>query len=292
MKSLYLLLLLFIASNINAQRVSDDVIIWKGDTLSLFSNPLEFRSDWKEISKIIDIELEKEKTLLYPNKEVLENVEEDNLRQNYICEWKLFENKIYLSNIYESYNHKIKLDLKLIFGNKLIDNLLFASWIYESIIIPKGKCIVNLSDLRNNSIFETEIVLKFKKGLLINTKKFHNFIAKKSKFSSDSNPNNIMEFKYSKINWDILPDLKNRNIQVFVSIQPNKNGTIESVISKNTYMLEGNNIVQNQNNIFIMEAIRVAKLIPDWTVIYQRGKINSTGFILDFNENMKNKHSH
>lgn len=57
-RNILVFLLISLAANATSQ--VGDILIWKGDTLKLFSNPLELRSDSKELSKIIASELENE----------------------------------------------------------------------------------------------------------------------------------------------------------------------------------------------------------------------------------------
>ena len=52
-----------------------------------------------------------------------------------------------------------------------------------------------------------------------------------------------------------------------------------------------NEIITDRNNIFIKEAIRIAGLIPDWDVVYQRGKIVSRGLSIVFDDRNKNKYA-
>lgn len=293
LKILYLSILLLFSLTANATGQTGDILIWKGETLTLFSNPLELRSDWKDISKIIDLELENEDKRLYPEKYKSEEVEtmfSSACWKGYIAEWIIINDKVYLNNIYSCHDNKVKIDLKKIFGKELKDNLLFANWITNKLNVPKGKCIEYVN-LGYNSIYETETILDFNKGVLVDSKTYNNYIAKKSKFSIDPNPNNYLDFIYTHVDWKKIPDLKNNQIQVFIGIQPNKDGKIESILSNYTYMLDYNGIITDSNNVFIKEAIRIAELIPDWEVVYQRGLITSRSFSIVFNENNRKKYA-
>lgn len=293
MKILYLPILLLFTLTVNATAQASDILIWKGETLSLFSNPLELRSDWKEISKIIYTELENEDKRLYPEKYKSEEVEamfSSACWRGYVAKWIIINDKIYLNNIYACYDKKVKIDLKKIFGKELKDNLLYANWITDKLNVPKGECIEYVH-LGYYSIYETETILDFNKGVLVDSKTYNNYIAKKSKFSIDPNPNNYFDFIYTQVNWKKIPDLKNNHIQVFVDIQPNKDGKIDSILSNYTYMGDSNGVVTDRNNFFIKEAIRIAELIPDWDVVYQRGLIKSRSFSIVFNENNRKKYA-
>lgn len=288
-----ILVFLLISLTANATSQVGDILIWKGDTLQLFSNPLELRSDSKELSKIIASELENEYRRLYPKKyETEEDVSLISTAcwRGYVAEWTIISDKIYLSNIYVWYDSKLKVDLKKIFGNELTGNLLFANWVTGKLYVPKGQCIEYVH-LGYNSIYETETVIEFNDGVLVSSKTYNNYIAKKSKFTTDPNPNNYLEFVYSKVNWEKLPDLKNKHIQVSIGVQPNDDGQIDSLLSNYTYLLDSSELITDTTNIFIKEAIRIVKLIPDWDVICQRDAIVRRGILLLFDENNKRKYA-
>lgn len=290
-RNILVFLLISLAANATSQ--VGDILIWKGDTLKLFSNPLELRSDSKELSKIIASELENEYRRLYPKKyETEEDVSLISTAcwRGYVAEWIIISDKIYLSNIYVWYDSKVKVDLKKVFGNKLTGNLLFANWVTGKLYVPKGQCIEYVH-LGYNSIYETETVIEFNDGVLVSSKTYNNYIAKKSKFTTDPNPNNYLEFVYSKVNWEQLPDLKNKHIQVSIGVQPNKDGQIDSLLSNYTYLLDSSELITDTTNIFIKEAIRIVKLMPDWDVTYQRDTIVRRGLFLLFDENNKRKYA-
>lgn len=290
-RNILVFLLISLAANATSQ--VGDILIWKGDTLKLFSNPLELRSDSKDLSKIIASELENEYRRLYPKKyETEEDVSLISTAcwRGYVAEWTIISDKIYLSNIYVWYDSKVKVDLKKVFGNKLTGNLLFANWVTGKLYVPKGQCIEYVH-LGYNSIYETETVIEFNDGVLVSSKTYNNYIAKKSKFTTDPNPNNYLEFVYSKVNWEQLPDLKNKHIQVSIGVQPNKDGQIDSLLSNYTYLLDSSELITDTTNIFIKEAIRIVKLMPDWDVTYQRDTIVRRGLFLMFDENQKRKYA-
>ena len=290
---LSILILVCITLTAKATSQIGDVLIWKGDTLKLFSNPLELRPDWNKLSKTIYSELEKQDRQINPKKyksKAIETIYSTACPRGYFAEWKIINNKIYLSNIFSCNDYKVKVNLKEIFPNKIRENLVFANWVTGKLFVPKGHCIEQ-ANLGDNSIYEKEIVLSFKEGQLINTKTYHNYVEKKSKFSLDPNPNDYLKFIYSKVDWGKLPDLKSQHIQVFVGILPEKNGKINRILSDYTYLLDSNGIITNRNNIYIKEAIRVAKLIPTWDVVYQRGKIARRNFTIVFDENNRKKYA-
>ena len=83
-----------------------DILIWKNDTISLHSNPLG------SYSKLDDLNLFGDKDAGYSTA----------CWRGYIAEWKIIDNKLYLSNIYSCdyfySENKTKADLKKLFPKK------------------------------------------------------------------------------------------------------------------------------------------------------------------------------
>lgn len=289
---LTLLVFLLIALTASATSQSGDILIWKGDTVRLFSNPLELRPDWEKLHKSIIVELEKEDERLYPQKYKgeVEELGSTACWRGYTVEWKIVDDKIYLNNIYACYDRKVKINLKKLFFKEFSFDLLFANWISGKLFIPKGKCIY-WQNFGYDSIFENEIVLEFENGILKETTAYSNFIKKSSKFTLDPTLD-YLDFINRNINWDKLPDLKNEHYQVFVGIQPNYEGAIDSIIWKDTYMVYGAKLITDRYNVFIKEAVRIAKLMPDWDVIYQRGSIVARCISVVFNKYRIKKYEH
>jgi hypothetical protein len=51
MKKLIYIVTIVFATMANGQ--SSDVLIWKYDTLNLYSNPLELKTDWEQLNQVI-----------------------------------------------------------------------------------------------------------------------------------------------------------------------------------------------------------------------------------------------
>jgi len=277
-----------------------DILIWKGDTLELFSNPLELIADYDSLIVKIHAEIER---ITYPN------LKDDEPRQaifstacwrGYRAEWIVLNDSIFLNNIYNCHNKNLKVNLNDIFPSIKEDEKIFASWINGDLILPQGDCIEYVH-LGYHSIYERETVLNVGYGLLKNYEVFHNRIAKRSNFFKNAKPGEVYEFTSKNINWAILPDVTNKPITVHIGVQLNEQGQIESINEEYTYLRErymnantqkvdSGRIVTDINNIFIEEGIRIAKLIPDWDVIYQRGNIVGSGIIIEFSEWNKKKY--
>ncbi len=296
-KKVYLVMLsLFLSLPSYATAQFGDILIWKGDTMALFSNPLTLRSDYDSLQIRIMDEIESQDRLLHPEKyksDTIESIYSTACWRGYVAEWIIVEDHISLSNIYHCHDRSVKIDLKKIFPDECRQGLIFAGWVNGELISPQGNCIEYVH-MGYESIYEKETVFEFEGGLLTGTKIYHKRVVKESNFYKD-NLNQILEFLYSNINWKDIPDLEDKHIQVYVGIQPNENGSIDSILTKYThmyaYMLDGIEIITDQENIFIKETIRIAKLIPDWDVIYQRDKIVARGLSLLFDENQRKKYA-
>jgi len=271
MRTLAAIIILIISIlKLNATGQIGDIIIWNGDTLTLISNPLD---QYESIDSLLPVLFGKEEPSI-----------NSACWRGYIAEWSLINNHLYLTNIY-SCNFEIKADLKLLFPQYCIDGKIFASWVNGPIFIPKGNCI-EFINLDYDSVYEREIELEFKNGLLLDTLTYHNKILRRSDFLYTP------EYAYNKFNWEKIPDIRNNRIQLYVGIQPREDGSIDSIITRNTYaLIYGDAIViSDTNNIYIKEAIRVARTIPEWPVTLKRNTILPCGISLLFDEDTRKKY--
>lgn len=290
MRRILILLLFSILSNLCiATAQIGDLLIWNNDTLVMFSNPLDKYCDTCNVRSGIIEKLNSKDSLLHPDKylQVHESLESTACWRGYSAVWKLKNNKLYLDKIMACHDPELILELKEIFPQS--NNELFAEWYTGDIILPQGKCLecVHLDYL---SIYEKELVLKFANGVLIDSISYQNTIGKKSSFFNDYISGKSREFIYSNIRWEKLPELKSKSITVFVAVQPNENGQIDSINFKNTYALDGKDFITDSDNKYIQEAIRIARLIKDWDVVYQRGNIVGRTLTIDFNENLRKQY--
>ena len=262
---------------------SSDILIWEKDTLNLYSNPLEKRTDWQKINQSISEQIE-ENLLATRNDSIIEI---SPFLQNYKTEWRIEKGNLYLTKITTYESLELSFDLTTISKNTELP--IFAEWLTDSLIVFKGNCIVCESNhLKSTSIYPNELILEFSKGTFVNKSRYKNQVLKKSKLS-DLDPNEYLEYIYSKVNWSQL-DKMDKTIQAFVSIEPDKNGKLKNIDWENTYLISDNNIIKNKQNRFLKEAVRIAKHIPDWTVILRHEKIMNQGLSIIFNPEMKEKY--
>jgi len=276
--------ILILGTIVQVSGQSSDILIWKKDTLNLYSNPLEKRTDWQEINQSITEQINEYKF----NASNDSIIEISPFFQNYKTEWKIEKGNLYLTKITTYTDLESKLDLKKIFKNNRLP--INADWLSESLIVFEGNCIVcETNHLRNISIYPNELILEFSKGTLVNKSRYKNQILKESELSN-LDPNEYLEYIYSKVNWSRL-DRMDKTIQAFVSIEPDENGKLIKIDWKNTYLISDSNIIKDKQNRFLKEAVRITKDIPDWTVILRHEKIINQNLSFIFSQEMKEKYA-
>lgn len=287
------IILIFITSglllNAFATPQTGDRLIYGKDTLTTFSNPLEKYCDSCEVDALIIDELYKLDSLLHPDKysKEHEDLRSSDCWRGFFAEWIIINNKLYLNRIIACNDLSLTIDLSKIF-HKTYQNKVFAEWYTGEIIAPQGKCLKHFM-LDYESVYETEIALKIHKGKLKDYFTYQNSFEKKSTYFEDFDSENLQKFIYNNIQWANLPEIRSRFITVYIGIKPNKNGQISKILKEYTYSLEKENVMTEMDNPFIKEAIRIARLIPDWDVIVQRGKVVRQGITIIFDDNHKNK---
>jgi hypothetical protein len=239
-----------------------DILIYKGDTLSLFSCPL----------------------YSYPNQDLVSPKNMFGSKgcfytscwRNYIATWEIVDNKLFLINIrnacypadgkYVAVSYKEVrdtigrefADLKSLFPDKFKNGKVFADWVSEKIISPKGKLLFYIHD-GFESIFEKEIEFTIENGMISSLIEINNSKTRQSKYTT--NDKLLINFIQSNIDYTNVPEPSDKIKVVVRVISANDEGKIDSVT-----------ILRGFNEIYDREALRVVKLIPDWDVIYRHGK--------------------
>ena len=241
-----------------------DRLIYKGDTLSIFANPLE--------------QLYENDTLrpkFFGDKEVCMSTA---CWRGYQAEWVIINDHLYLTGIFSCcfYEDNIKADLNKLFGNKFIDGKVKADWFTANIIAPQGKQLYYVH-MGYGSLYEKELELQFKNGQLVGTKTYDNSKSRQSIYSQ--NEEKLRGFIYSNINWNNLPKLDDKVIKIYVQFSANENGVVDSVV-----------VMRGYDTFFDQEAIRVVKAIPKWEVLYRHEKLERRSWnlpIIFSNDNRK-----
>lgn len=262
---LFLLLLTIPLANTFGTAQIPDRLIYKGDTLSIFSNPLE---------------------QLYGNDSLRPKFFGDKegcmstaCWRGYQAEWIIIDGQLYLTGIFSCcfFEDNIEADLQKLFGNRFIGGKVKADWVNAKIISPQGKQLYYVH-MGYESLYERELEFQFKNGQLIGTKTYDNSKSRQSVYSQDSQK--LQEFLYSNINWTSLPKSK-EPIKVFVQFSANENGVVDSV-----------KIMRGHSTEFDKEAERVIRTIPEWDVYYRHEKLERRNWIIPivFSEDNRTKY--
>ena len=261
-----------------------DILIWNSDTLRLSSCPLRLHFQETPTESQFFNEIRRQIEATTPN-------EDENDWWRYISEfqieWLVQNDSIFLNKMHHTLFREIEFNMSNIFPDNKGSEKIFASWINRKLYISKGDCIPESDcffcvkcDL-SSYIYEYEIALNVKNGLLKSYEVFHNQILNRVDRSLYS------QFISNSINWEILPSLSNKLPGVYASvlIQPNEQGQFESIVEESAYLFGYYFLIlwyRNLDNPFIQETIRIAKMMPKWTVVLQRGKILPIWFDINF----------
>jgi len=239
-----------------------DILIYHGDTISLFSCPLDYYPD-KELTS---------PKRLFGSTGCFFSA----CWRNYVATWTIEDNKLYLIKIRNAcYPTDTKYvsasfqsgadsigneyaDLELLFPDRFKNGKVAADWVNAKLISPKGKLLYYIHD-GFESIYEKEIEFTFENGTLISTLELDNSKTKASKYTQDQKL--LLEFIQNHIDYSNIPESKEK-VRIIVSIlNSNEEGKIDSV-----------KILRGFNDIYDKEALRVVKSIPEWDLLYKHGK--------------------
>jgi len=243
-----------------------DRLIYQGDTLSLFANPLEqlFRNGTPRPD-------------IFKGKEACWTT---GCWRGYQATWTIIEKQLYLTEIASCCFSEdgIKADLKELFGSKYADARVKVDWYTDTVIAPQGK-VLYYGQLGYSSLHEKELELRFKNGRLTGTTMYDNSKSRPSVYYG--NRKKLEDFIYSNINWSKLPGAGKKVIRVVAYFSANENGVVDSV-----------RIMPGSPRKYDRETVRVIKSIPDWDIVYQHGKFRrrQDGFRIVFSEANKLKY--
>jgi hypothetical protein len=242
MRQIFFLFLLLISVDLFGTGQIPDYLIYKGDTLRLYANPLEsYFNFWhKRPTKLFD-EIGYNSTATW---------------RGYIGYWELRNDSLFLKRLE---GDSCDIDLSLIFKKSVKNGEVFAYWVNEKVLNPYGKRLYYIH-MGYSSFYEFEREFIFKKGILKDTMFYDNSKSKISQYTED--PILLKEFITSNINYSNITNEPYKNSRVVLEIQHvTEEGKIDSVI-----VVHGSDEERNK------EAIRIVKSIPEWSVIFWRGK--------------------
>lgn len=264
MKQFIILITIFcLALNTNATTQAGDLIKYNGHQYTLYSLPLQQHPNFKVL-----------------NEKVMSRVSQHvNTACIYQAEWEVVDNIIYLVGIRScgSASKMIHLNLSELFGSSFKNGKVKADWVNDKLYIQQGKVLHY--DGGFGSIFQWEVELTVVNGKVTNAEQLDNNGTRISKFTSQ--PKFAYNFVHERIRWNDIPDLGDKKIRVNISIRTT--GTPKPEIS----------LLWVKNDLYSKEALRVAKLIPEWDVYYKRGipLIKAFNIAVIFSEENRKKYS-
>ncbi len=240
-----------------------DILIYKGDTLSLFDCPLNYFPD-KGLTQ---------PKRLFGGSGCFYTA----CYRNYVATWTIEDSRLYLLSIRNacyptdmkyvnaSYNQGADTigteyaDLETLFPDRIVNGRVPADWVYAKLISPKGKILYYIHD-GFMSIFEKEIEFTIENGILTQTQEFDNSKTRISKYTQD--PELLKEFIKNNINYSNVSQ-QDKPVKVMIGIfSATEDGKIDNV-----------RIIGRTNEVFDKEAERVVKSIPQWDVFYRHGEL-------------------
>ena len=180
-----------------------DVLIYNGDTLALFSNPLEMYFDAKGIRSINNTPLNGKSTGCY---------------RGYKAIWEIRHDSLFLISVQKNcfVNDKLYFNLNSEFGTDKV----FAYWFSGTTISPKGE---QLQYAHNgySSLYEGELELTFEKGMLTHLLKIDH--SKSFKGLCYLHFEKMLQLIYKSIDWSIVPDSGGQTETIYISIESSEN---------------------------------------------------------------------
>jgi len=271
MKTTTIIILFFILSfRAFSTGQAGDILVYKGDTVTIFSTPLEFRENIDSIRyKLFDYEENSYSTACW---------------RGYIATWNLINDSLFLTSIVSCADSKLNADLNKLFPNEISENGIFAKWFKGSIDIPSGK-LLEYVHMGFESIYENEVVLEIDEGIIINSKTYKNSVRKSDFWNM--NPDKLLQNIYKRVNWTNIPIDKQKNVQTFLTFITEPVFVIDTSYS---YTMINGQIDSSLNNPYMIETIRVAKEIPSWDYYERKGVVLKNNFSLLFTHKNRKKY--
>lgn len=177
----------------NATAQYPDKLIYKGDTIPIFSNPLEPY-------------LKHNTTDTLPG---FRGCGSTACWRGYVAVWALRNDSLFLTNITPCYtdcrDDYSNVDLKELFGNKYVNGEVFADWVDQTLLSPQGRRLRYIH-MGYASIYERELLLSIKNGRLTKEKWVANSIDDPElidRFNYDLMQDTLFHY-ISKLNWNAL----------------------------------------------------------------------------------------
>lgn len=170
-----------------------DKLIYKGDTIPIFANPLEPYLKAHNIDTLPDFR----------------GCGSTACWRGYVAIWEIENDSLFLNEVTPCYNDCRKdpnnADLKELFGEDFKNGRVFAKWVSETLLAPHGR-ILQYVHMGYGSVYEKELHLTISEGILKNNKWITNHIDDPElidRFNYDLMQDTLFHY-IAKLDWDKL----------------------------------------------------------------------------------------
>ena len=254
MKCNFLLLFYFAIGSLFGTAQFPDYLIDHGDTIAIFSNPLEGYFELEGSREISGFK----------------TCGSTACWRGYVAYWELRHDSLFLTGIeacHLSCDSAVHSDLGAMFGAQYSNGAVFADWVSFEVIHPFGEQIKYIHQ-GYDSIFEYERGYCFEEGLLAGLSLYDNRKSRQSIYTIK--PDTLYAHILQTIDWTLVeqPEKKDKT-RVIIGFKVNDNGHLIDV-----------RILRGLNPILDNEAKRVIESIPYWDVYFRRGKAIAMSWVL------------
>lgn len=229
-------------NQVKATNQVEDILYHGQDTLFLYDSPLE------QVDSITAKIFELKKTIDYSSA----------CWRGFRAEWKIIDNNLYLSNVYECHSDKkINRIIEKILGRKFENGLLKADWVNGD--FWEGKDYVPEQTLYI-TVYKHEYKYDFTNGFLKSSKQIDYLPCEYS------DKEQLTEFVIQHLDLTKLPDLDSISIRLSAYIQSDKTGEIVNIKIESSTDSKYNDIIKNA----LLE-------LPCVPVYFNRGKFWEVG---------------
>ena len=228
---------------------SPNSLLYQGDTLYLFSNPL-------------NIYIDQDTNRIAPKFKRCDN--DWLLWQGYYTWWTVRNDSLFLLEI-ESCDRsgldslEEKVHLEVLFPDQPDHEPIFADWVNDTIYNPYGK-LLHYETKAFFRIYEYDRAFIFDKGILKATKTYQNQVYK-SPFLE--NPDSLRRFLSKNIQWQKLPiEVKEKKPRVILNFKTDAQG----------YIIEPK-VIRSSGPAYEAEVLRILPKLGKWCLCIRRGKV-------------------
>lgn len=218
-------------------------VIYKGDTLTMLSTPLEIY--FRNIEP---------RERFHP---LLVGGCSTGLWRGYVGLWRIQDGKLVLVDVFICGN-KSRSIKEVLFKNQ--NGEIPADWFTGDLFIEKGK-MIKYHHSGYDRYYETEVVVNVKEGNILTETEYKNGVRPDDiRFPRDINK--ITDEIYKQINWNIIPKLSDsKRVFANLTLDNGKLVTVDSIIDK-----------QDIEDVYKTEVKRVIASFPAVQVFYARGQ--------------------